>query len=97
MAVVFCGPLRNSPWRRRRDSNPRYGYPYDALAKRWFQPLTHVSLAAMRGAIATVSGSINRTFAFRLTVISIQFGSIFIAATACCAITVAGHSRGMQR
>ena len=30
-------------WRRRRDSNPRYGFPYDALAKRWFQPLTHVS------------------------------------------------------
>ena len=30
-------------WRRRRDSNPRYGCPYDALAKRWFQPLTHVS------------------------------------------------------
>ena len=30
-------------WRRRRDSNPRYSFPYDALAKRWFQPLTHVS------------------------------------------------------
>ena len=33
----------NTDWRRRRDSNPRYGCPYDALAKRWFQPLTHVS------------------------------------------------------
>ena len=34
---------RQMQWRRRRDSNPRYGFPYDALAKRWFQPLTHVS------------------------------------------------------
>ena len=24
-----------------RDSNPRYGYPYDSLANCWFQPLTH--------------------------------------------------------
>src|SRR5438309_4684615 len=32
------------PWRRRRDSNPRYGNsPYGGLANRWFQPLTHVS------------------------------------------------------
>src|SRR5437868_9096532 len=31
-------------WRRRRDSNPRYGNsPYGGLANRWFQPLTHVS------------------------------------------------------
>src|SRR6185312_2495067 len=31
-------------WRRRRDSNPRYGKsPYGGLANRWFQPLTHVS------------------------------------------------------
>src|SRR5687768_17900674 len=31
-------------WRRRRDSNPRYGLtPYGGLANRWFQPLTHVS------------------------------------------------------
>ena len=34
----------NDPWRRRRDSNPRYGLtPYGGLANRWFQPLTHVS------------------------------------------------------
>src|SRR6476661_5906327 len=34
-------------WRRRRDSNPRYGNsPYGGLANRWFQPLTHVSEAA---------------------------------------------------
>ena len=39
------------PWRRRRDSNPRYRiYQYDGLANRWFQPLTHVSSAfGMRG------------------------------------------------
>src|SRR3954470_24967337 len=36
-------PLRDD-WRRRRDSNPRYGNPpYGGLANRWFQPLTHVS------------------------------------------------------
>ena len=34
----------NAEWRRRRDSNPRYGLtPYGGLANRWFQPLTHVS------------------------------------------------------
>jgi KTSC domain-containing protein len=34
----------NGNWRRRRDSNPRYGNsPYGGLANRWFQPLTHVS------------------------------------------------------
>ena len=34
----------NENWRRRRDSNPRYGNPpYGGLANRWFQPLTHVS------------------------------------------------------
>ena len=52
MLVVLSGPLRNSLWRRRRDSNPRYGFPYDALAKRWFQPLTHVSGCGRGAAIA---------------------------------------------
>ena len=47
-------------WRRRRDSNPRYGFPYDALAKRWFQPLTHVSGCGKRRAIAVVRVPINR-------------------------------------
>ena len=30
--------------RRKGDSNPRYGYPYDSLANCWFKPLTHLSL-----------------------------------------------------
>ena len=30
--------------RRKGDSNPRYGYPYDSLANCWFQPLTHLSV-----------------------------------------------------
>ena len=39
------------PWRRRRDSNPRYRiYQYDGLANRWFQPLTHVSGSQRRSA-----------------------------------------------
>ena len=29
--------------RKKGDSNPRYGYPYDSLANCWFQPLTHPS------------------------------------------------------
>ena len=38
-------------WRRRRDSNPRYGNPpYGGLANRWFQPLTHVSGCGLRAA-----------------------------------------------
>jgi hypothetical protein len=32
--------------RRGRDSNPGYPFTeYDGLANRWFQPLTHLSLA----------------------------------------------------
>src|SRR5262249_8662316 len=34
-------------WRRGRDSNPRYGYPYAAFRVRCFQPLSHLSVAAM--------------------------------------------------
>ena len=35
---------RTSSWRRRRDSNPRYGFrPYNGLANRRLQPLGHVS------------------------------------------------------
>src|SRR5215813_10041230 len=32
-----------SSWRRGRDSNPRYGYPYAAFRVRCFQPLSHLS------------------------------------------------------
>src|SRR5262249_22542250 len=35
-------------WRRGRDSNPRYGYPYAAFRVRCFQPLSHLSVAARR-------------------------------------------------
>jgi hypothetical protein len=36
--------LPTSDWRRRRDSNPRYGFrPYNGLANRRLQPLGHVS------------------------------------------------------
>ena len=50
-------------WRRRRDSNPRYGLPYDALAKRWFQPLTHVSGCGRAAAIARGGVAGNNLFA----------------------------------
>src|SRR5690554_2677136 len=34
----------NKYWRRRRDSNPRYGYkPYAPLAGEYLQPLGHIS------------------------------------------------------
>ena len=33
-------------WRRGRDSNPRYGYPYDSLANCCFRPLSHLSAVA---------------------------------------------------
>src|SRR5256885_12702958 len=43
--------VETESWRRRRDSNPRYGNtPYGGLANRWFQPLTHVSSGGSRGA-----------------------------------------------
>ena len=32
-------------WRRERDSNPRYGFPYSGFQDRLFQPLTHPSAA----------------------------------------------------
>src|SRR6266566_2389399 len=36
--------LELNSWRRRRDSNPRYGFrPYNGLANRRLQPLGHVS------------------------------------------------------
>src|ERR1700681_3290629 len=31
-------------WRRGRDSNPRYGYPYAAFRVRCIQPLCHLSV-----------------------------------------------------
>ena len=40
----FNGRHLNGSWRRRRDSNPRYSFPYGTLAMCWFQPLTHSSV-----------------------------------------------------
>src|SRR5262245_56898087 len=51
-SAYFCRFLnvsergRTSSWRRGRDSNPRYGYPYAAFRVRCFQPLSHLSVAA---------------------------------------------------
>src|SRR5215831_8945707 len=49
---AFCGVWRTvvkdhelGCWRRGRDSNPRYGYPYAAFRVRCFQPLSHLSVA----------------------------------------------------
>jgi hypothetical protein len=36
-------PHQLSEWRRERDSNPRYGFPYSGFQDRPFQPLTHPS------------------------------------------------------
>src|SRR5580692_11774886 len=36
-------------WRRERDSNPRYGFPYIGFQDRLFQPLTHPSARAGLG------------------------------------------------
>ena len=36
-------------WRRGRDSNPRYGYPYAAFRVRCIQPLCHLSGIAQKG------------------------------------------------
>ena len=35
--------LEIKTWRRERDSNPRYGFPYSGFQDRLFQPLTHPS------------------------------------------------------
>ena len=43
------GAGHNVNWRRGRDSNPRYGYPYAAFRVRCFQPLSHLSALGARG------------------------------------------------
>jgi hypothetical protein len=42
---VFSGDVLQcrTRWRRERDSNPRYGFPYSGFQDRLFQPLTHPS------------------------------------------------------
>src|SRR5262249_27173939 len=45
-------------WRRRRDSNPRYGFrPYNGLANRRLQPLGHLSIKYFQA----LSGAPKRT------------------------------------
>ena len=39
-ALIVFAEVR---WRRERDSNPRYGFPYSGFQDRLFQPLTHPS------------------------------------------------------
>ncbi len=47
--------------RRGRDSNPRYGFiPYDGLANRWFQPLTHLSSESDKHHRASRPASVRR-------------------------------------
>ena len=43
--LIFRGEVPSSDrgWRRERDSNPRYGYPYTDLANQRLQPLGHLS------------------------------------------------------
>src|SRR5262249_27174223 len=49
----------NMIWRRGRDSNPRYGYPYAAFRVRCFQPLSHLSVAAEGANILSVGGYVS--------------------------------------
>src|ERR1700687_2007543 len=35
---------RSERWRRRWDSNPRYGFPYARFRGEYFQPLSHLSV-----------------------------------------------------
>ena len=39
--LLFTG--KRSKWRRERDSNPRYGYPYNDFRDRRLRPLSHLS------------------------------------------------------
>jgi hypothetical protein len=48
----FLTSNQKTSWRRGRDSNPRYGYPYAAFRVRCFQPLSHLSLRRRAGAKA---------------------------------------------
>ena len=55
MIRVFRGEMRRefsavqTAWRRERDSNPRYGFPYSGFQDRPFQPLTHPSAGKQPG------------------------------------------------
>src|SRR2546426_11197008 len=52
--------LRIENWRRGRDSNPRYGYPYAAFRVRCIQPLCHLSITLMYRSFSARTRKSNR-------------------------------------
>src|SRR3954452_10511877 len=44
--LTACSIRYLTGWRRGRDSNPRYGYPYSAFRVRRDRPLCHLSVVA---------------------------------------------------
>src|SRR5499426_3669529 len=64
-------------WRRGRDSNPRYGYPYAAFRVRCFQPLSHLSVAAEGANILSVGGYVSN--ARRLNKNGLSPGRVIVA------------------
>jgi hypothetical protein len=57
-------------WRRERDSNPRYGFPYSGFQDRLFKPLTHPSAPnkdAARSAVSESTLLLARSLGFRLS------------------------------
>src|SRR5689334_3098551 len=77
MKCYLCprnGPTGN--WRRERDSNPRYGFPYSGFQDRLFQPLTHPS-DIDPGGFAPADPP-TRSLAGPLTPRSVRAGSRFV-------------------
>src|SRR3954466_3119844 len=82
-------------WRRGRDSNPRYGYPYAAFRVRCFQPLSHLSAGAGAGVnrardgavVSNEAASVKQAFAAS-AVSWTAFGACGRRGTEC------GHPRG---
>ena len=46
-AILCTSVLVKDLWRRARDSNPRYGFPHNALAGRHLQPLGQLSVVVI--------------------------------------------------
>src|ERR1700730_7410687 len=57
-------------WRRGRDSNPRYGYPYAAFRVRCFQPLSHLSKPLQKIAFQVGGPSWNWAVCYRFATFS---------------------------
>ena len=61
MAIAAARPLAASKMAETEGFEPSIQFnPYDALAKRWFQPLTHVSGCGSRRAVAKGRARFNR-------------------------------------